>query len=118
MDFGDLMFSDVFRRKPDIQRMKAGGDVLGLVKALRYRRDSDVRSAAAVALGKIGDKTAVTALVQSLRDKYVRWEAASALERMGQFALEPLVAVLDNDDIYVQRVARRILDRIDDTKKD
>ena len=108
-----MLVVNIFMSKPDIRQMKAARDVQGLVKALGYRRDCDIRSAAADALGRLGDATAIQPLVQALRDKFVRWEAAMALERIGEPAIGPLSqTVSDTGDIYVRKVAERTLQRI------
>ena len=63
--------------------------VPALIKALRYRHDSrirsDVRSAAAWALERVGDHRAVEALIAALSDtdESVRINAARALGRIG-----------------------------------
>ena len=53
--------------KPNVKKMKAEGDVEGLIKALSYK-DSDVQSKIAVALGEIG-KPAVEPLIHVLKDE-------------------------------------------------
>jgi len=56
-----------------------------LVALLGSEENSEVRWAAALALGEIGDTRSIPALVQSLRDmdRYVRYGAAKALEQLG-----------------------------------
>lgn len=58
----------------------------GLEPALVALKDKDsvVRKAAAVALGKIGDRRAVESLIQALKDQdpSVRWEAAETLNKI------------------------------------
>jgi HEAT repeat protein len=70
--------------KPNVEKMKAKGDVEGLIKALGHKGE-DVRTDAAKALGDIEDVKAVEALIQALKDTAdsVRYEAATALERLG-----------------------------------
>jgi HEAT repeat protein len=58
----------LFWLKPNIKRMESRKDVRGLIKALKYKRDSFVRTEAARALGAIGDARAVEALTHALRD--------------------------------------------------
>lgn len=53
---------------PDIDKLQAQGDIPQLIKALRHSQ-SEVRKAAAKALGALGDKAAVPALVQLLSDE-------------------------------------------------
>jgi HEAT repeat protein len=66
---------------PNIKKMTARRDVKGLVKALGYQRDLDVRCDAAYALGKIGDPCAIEPLIPVLqdKDKDVHFAAAWAL---------------------------------------
>ncbi len=70
---------------PDVAKLKAKGDVPGLIKALGYAKDAGVRRAAAEALGQIRDATAVEPLIAALRDQDtgVRMRAAEALGRLG-----------------------------------
>jgi HEAT repeat protein len=70
---------------PNIKKLETNRDVNGLIKALTYRQDEDIRRKAAFALGALGDSLAVPALVTALDDPadWVRWSAAYALARMG-----------------------------------
>ena len=92
---------------PDVAKLKAKGDVKGLIKALGYQKDWHVRQAAAEALGKIGDARAVEPLVAALKDQdsNARQGAAEALGRIGDArAVEPLIAAL-KEGAGVGRVA-------------
>lgn len=53
---------------PNVEKLAARRNVNGLVKALNYEKDVQVRCAAAEALGKIGDAHAVESLVAALKD--------------------------------------------------
>ncbi len=69
------------------------------------------RSAAADALGSLGDPVAVPALVEALKDKnYVSVCAAAALAKIRDpRAVEPLIAVLqDHDKFWVPRGAAAV----------
>jgi HEAT repeat protein len=69
------------------------------------------RSAAADALGSLGDPVAVPALVEALKDKnYVSVCAAAALAKIRDpRAVEPLIAVLqDQDKFWVPRGAAAV----------
>ena len=81
---------------PDVAKLAAKRDVPGLLQALGYGEDSDVPTAAAVALATIGDPRAVEPLIAALRDpEYeVREAAAAALGTFGARAVEPLIAAL------------------------
>lgn len=67
--------------KPDVDALKAQGDVDGLIEALRYQKDPNVRRAAAVALGELGDQRAKVPLHGALEDddSDVRVAAQTAL---------------------------------------
>lgn len=54
--------------RPDVEKMEKERDVQGLIEALSYRTDMRLRTAAAQALGKIGDAQAVGALEIALKD--------------------------------------------------
>ena len=70
------------------------GVVSLLVERLRVE-DLETRQAAAVALGRIGDRRATTALVEVLRDPEMAMSAAGALARIGdRDAFEGLMAML------------------------
>ena len=91
--------------KPDVEKMKAKKDVKGLIKALKYKKESSVRCAAAEALGKIGYAGAVESLVQVLNDEErdVRSEAAKALGKIKEErAVEPLIQALKDKDSDVR----------------
>ncbi|MGB9872500.1 MAG: HEAT repeat domain-containing protein, partial [Anaerolineae bacterium] len=70
---------------PNIEKMKARGDVKGLIKALGYEKDWEIRRDAARALGELKDARAVEPLIAALKDKDsdVREAAAEALDRLG-----------------------------------
>jgi HEAT repeat protein len=93
---------------PNVEELKVQGDVQGLIKALGYRKDAEVRIAAAEALGETGDAQAVGPLIAFLDenlgalrkvfsrsmlgvhpDKYV------PLDHMCEAAVEPLGKLRD-----------------------
>jgi len=57
---------------PNVDGLKARGNVGGLLKALEYRKDSYVCMEAAKALGEIGYPRAVEPLITALRDSTSR----------------------------------------------
>ncbi len=54
--------------KPDVNALKASGDVSGLIAALSFKADANVRRAAAVALGELRDQRAKIPLQNALED--------------------------------------------------
>ena len=74
-------------------------------------RDGAVKSAAAEALGKIGDPKAVPALIKLFRDssKTVRETAGTALVYIGQPSVDPLIENLNDKDFVVRCHAARAL---------
>jgi hypothetical protein len=78
-------------KRPNIEKLTAKGNTKGLIKALSYREDKDIRKAAAEALGQIGDARAVQPLNETLlKDTYsyssnltIRKAAAEALGQIG-----------------------------------
>jgi len=101
--------------KPNVRRMKVKKDVEGLIKALNYERDHDVRMGAAEALGEIGDKRAVEPLIQALKaDSYLQARAAWALGEIGdKRAVKPLIPALQGElDTEVTLYATQTLIKI------
>ncbi|HSB03432.1 MAG TPA: HEAT repeat domain-containing protein [Anaerolineales bacterium] len=78
--------------------MKATRNVRGLIKALQYKRDVEVRVYAARALGELCDARTIPSLIVALEDKEfeVRAAAAEALGNMGDArAVEPLIHMVE-----------------------
>ena len=69
---------------PNVSKLIAKRNIHGLIKALRYRKDSDIRSRAAIGLGELRAAQAVDPLCTALSDRewHVRETAARAL-RLG-----------------------------------
>ncbi|MBE0415655.1 MAG: HEAT repeat domain-containing protein [Dehalococcoidia bacterium] len=69
------------------------------IKALESG-NPNVRSAAADALGMIGDEAAVPALIDALKDEFsvVRTDAAFALGRLGAAAVPALIEALKEEE--------------------
>jgi HEAT repeat protein len=138
----DMGILDLF--KPNVEKMKAKKDVKGLIKALKYKRDQDVRRYAALTLGEIGDARAVEPLIQALKEenKGIRWNAVGALDKLGwkpeddiekalyliakeewdklvklgEPAVEPLIQALKDKDINVRRGAAETLGKTGDAR--
>jgi serine/threonine protein kinase len=92
-----------------------------LIHAL-HAPDKYDRARAARVLGGIGAdaKAAIPVLLESLRDReaMVRFDAANALEKMGDAAKEALSQALQDDDQVVRRIAAEALGRIIRRKRD
>ncbi|TAK34258.1 MAG: hypothetical protein EPO21_09935 [Chloroflexota bacterium] len=81
----------LFFGPPNVEKMEQKRDVAGLIKALRYKAGSSapehlhLRGRAAMALGQIGETRAVEPLLAVLRDDNsdVRGSAAAALGKIG-----------------------------------
>ena len=112
--------------KPNVEKLKDKRDVIGLIEALGYQKDSDVRRSAADALGQIGDVRAVEPLLNALKDSNdtVRTQAEKALykieETWGQTgdarAIVPLIAALKDSDTGVRRIAADVLRQTGDVR--
>ena len=75
--------------------------------------DLEVRRAAAVALGRIGDARATPALVDALTDEPVAVDAANALAQIGDpAAVDGLLNLVGNDDASVRQAAVSALNSI------
>ena len=88
----------LFWSPPDVERLKAKGNIKGLIKALRYKKES-IREAAAEALGQLRARRAVTPLITTFRgaEEYynVRQAAAIVLSQIGgPQAIGGLIAAL------------------------
>ena len=97
---------------PNVEKLKAKGDVKGLIKAVDYKKDAAIRQAAAEVLGQIGGEQAVEPLIAALKDadKDVRQGATRALGRIGRArAVEPLMATLKDKSSNVQKAAQEAL---------
>jgi HEAT repeat protein len=105
-----------FTRRPNVQTLKAKQDVEGLIDALAFEDDHNVRQSAAWALGEIGTEEAVEPLVNALEDrKLVREVAAKSLGEIGDArAVEPLISLMEDDTWDVRGTAARALGKIGD----
>jgi HEAT repeat protein len=107
-----------FSRRPNVQRLKTQGDVDGLIEALGYEDDHNIRLAAASALGRIGDTRAVKPLIVALDDRLrVKEVAAQALGEIGDpVAVEPLIATLGDENWEVRSTVAKALGKIGDPR--
>lgn len=121
---------------PNVEKLKAKGDVKGLIRASNYKKEAPVveylsskvlmhehekvREAAIEALGKIGDMRAVDPLGKALKDKSI-WVRQAAVKALGQIRTPQtvellIVALKDNDHNYVRQAAAKVLGEVRDTQ--
>ena len=107
-----------FSRRPNVQELKTQGDIDGLIEALNYPDDHNIRLAAASALGKVGDSRAVDPLITALDDQQgVNEVAALALGEIGDpRAVEPLTETLENESWEIRSSAAKALGKIGDER--
>ncbi len=90
----------IVSRPPNVEKLKANGNVPGLIRALKFNRTYEagaIRGNAALALGQLRSRQAVVPLLKALQDKnpHVRQAAAVALGRLYEArAVVPLALVL------------------------
>lgn len=86
--------------------------------AVANQSTPEQQKAAIVGLGKTKDSRAVAALIKILTDpkSSLTVEARTALENMGTTAVDPLISVLQSDDIVVRQQAAIALGDIGDQK--
>jgi len=95
--------------------LKAKGNVKGLIKALGYQKDEQLRQSAAEALGQIRKARALKPLITALNDTNakVRRAAAEALGQIGDArAVRPLIATLKGEKMTDWPVSRAAADSI------
>ncbi len=103
--------------KPDVKELEKKKDVYGLIKALGYEKDVQVRREAAYTLGKIGNSSAVSHLIKALADpdSHVRRQAADALGNIGDpKAVDSLNKALHDPNKYVCQGAADALSKIEE----
>lgn len=93
--------------------VRHGSATVELLISQLTAEDLEVRRAAAVALGRIGDASATPALVSALSDEPVAIDAANALAQIGDpEAVDGLLNLLGNDDAPVRQAAVSALNSI------
>lgn len=105
----------------NIEILKSGNDVEGLITILRKCDNVRVRTAAPRALGLIGNPVAVPALLdcvylRSFDDNRTRNMAIEALVLIGPGAVEPLIEALKHADREVREAAAEALGKIGDAR--
>lgn len=106
----------LFGGQPDIPQLVVKKGVGGLIKALGYQKDAGVRKAAAEALGRAGDPSAVGPLIAALNDLFVHLAAIDALATLYEYSAEPLIAALTNEAPEVRAGAAAALGPIGGTR--
>ena len=89
-----------------------------LIEELRHP-DKNVRSKAALSLGKLGDASVLNTLLHALGsepDLFVREDITWALVRIGGVALEPLIDLLYNTNPAVRFHAAHVLSKMADAR--
>jgi HEAT repeat protein len=85
----------LFGGPPNVEILYAKRDLDGLISALSYQKDSKVATAAAAALGELGDTRATMPLITAL-NTYIEEVRLAAMKSLGKLkapqALEPLIA--------------------------
>ena len=93
--------------------VRYGSGVVDLLVEQLIAEDLDTRQAAAVALGRIGDRRATGALVAALQDTDLAVPAAGALARIGDAAaFEALIALIGHDDSAIRQAVIAALNSI------
>jgi HEAT repeat protein len=107
-----------FSRRPNVQELKAEQDIDGLIEALDFESDHNVRQSAAWALGELASTQAVDPLLKALDDtKMVREVAAKSLGEIGDpRAVKPLLNKLKDQNWEVRGTTARALGKIGDHK--
>jgi HEAT repeat protein len=108
---------------PNVEKLKAKGDVEGLIKALVYKKDANVRKAAAEALEQITNEQAIKSLIDALQDENrdVQETAAGSLvqiikanknENLRKPAIKGLVTSFDCGKASVRKAVVMALGKI------
>jgi len=93
--------------------VRHGPATLDLLMAQLSAEDLEVRRSAVVALGRIGDSTATTALVKTLGDESLTIDAANALAEIGDpKAVDGLLDLIGNDDASIRQAAVSALNSV------
>lgn len=104
--------------QPNVLELKSKGDVEGLIEALNYENDHNVRLAAATALGKLEEDRAVEPLIDALDDRReVREVAILSLGRIGDpVAVDSLIKRLKDGNWDLRSSAAKALGQICDLR--
>jgi HEAT repeat protein len=89
-----------------------------LIQELQHL-NRDVRSQAALGLGRLGDSSALDALIAAIQheqDFFVREDLTWALVRMGETAIQPLIDLLQEANPATRHQAAHVLGKINDVR--
>ena len=113
---GSMNMATIQFGKPNVEELARIGNVDGLVQALQYKADWEVRRGAAIALGKIKDERAVQPLEYALVDKaeHVRGSAVRALTSMRRADPAVLKHLLSDESVLVRWETTRALGELGD----
>jgi HEAT repeat protein len=93
--------------------VRHGSGTAGLLISQLQAEDLEVRRSAVVALGRIGDASATSALVNTLGDKSLAIDAANALGEIGDpQAVDGLLNLIGNEDAAIRQAAVAALNSI------
>jgi len=93
--------------------VRHGSATAGLLISQLNAEDLEVRRSAVVALGRIGDASATSALVNKLDDKFLAIDAANALGEIGEpQAVDGLLKLIGDEDASVRQAAVAALNSI------
>jgi HEAT repeat protein len=109
---------------PDMQVRHVAASALGRIGAVEplimalHAPNMQLRFLVVQALTQIGDPRSATPLIEALRDTNaeVRNQAAFALNKLGEAAVEPLLEALQNENAVVRWNAARVLGGLGDTR--
>ena len=93
--------------------VRHGSATAGLLILQLNAEDLEVRRSAVVALGRIGDASATSALVNKLDDRFLAIDAANALGEIGEpQAVDGLLKLIGDEDASVRQAAVAALNSI------
>jgi HEAT repeat protein len=93
--------------------VRHGSATLDLLMTQLTAEDLEVRRSAVVALGRIGDSSATSALVNTLDDEALAIDAANALAQIGDpTAVDGLLNLIGNDDASIRQAAVSALNSV------
>jgi len=95
--------------KPNVEKLEKQSNIPGLVKALRYKKDPEIRKQAGEVLRKIGDEKAIDGLIYSIEnevDTDIKIISISALENIpAKKAVPPLINCLTSRNYNIRKSA-------------